>query len=218
MSPREIREPSVGEDGVERHPAFGMIGAARVQSGGGGAVLYDSDVRHQHFVTIRLSTGARRRQLSHDHLYPEQQLVEVAMSEAQWASFVSSMNVGSGVPCTVEFTAGEGKLPGIPYAPRLKESMDEVRGAADRAASAVAEAFATYREHKTAANLRTLQATIENMPANVAFAAESLSEHAENVVQKARADIEAMVVAKAEQLKLDPADLDAGVLQLGEGS
>lgn len=42
---------------------------------------------------------------------------------------------------------------------------------------------------------------------NVAFAARSLNEHAENVVQRARADIEAMVLSKATQLGLDPADL-----------
>jgi hypothetical protein len=39
------------------------------------------------------------------------------------------------------------------------------------------------------------------------FAAQSLSEHAENVVQRARADIEAVVMVKAQQLGLNPGDL-----------
>lgn len=41
----------------------------------------------------------------------------------------------------------------------------------------------------------------------MSYAAKSLSEHAENVVQRARADIEAMVVSKAEQLGIDPGEV-----------
>lgn len=49
------------------------------------------------------------------------------------------------------------------------------------------------------------------MPSNISFAAQSLTEHAENVVQRAKADIEAMVVARAKQLGLDPSDLDGSL-------
>jgi phage shock protein A len=96
--------------------------------------------------------------------------------------------------------------------------MDEVRDAAARAVQEVREAFEAYAERKTAENLRTLRARIENMPANITFAAKSLSEHAENVVQRARADVEAMVVSKVEQLGVDPGDLGVGLPQLGSGS
>jgi len=47
------------------------------------------------------------------------------------------------------------------------------------------------------------------------FAASSLAKHSENVVQKARADIEAMVISKAQQIGLDPAEMDQ--LQIGSG-
>jgi hypothetical protein len=55
------------------------------------------------------------------------------------------------------------------------------------------------------------------MPANMTFAAKSLSEHAENVVQRARADVEAMVLAKAAQLGLEPGDLGVSLPQLSAG-
>lgn len=212
---REVVEPEVDEYGAETHPAFGSIGASRVQSTG--TVLFDSDVRHQHYVVVHFSTAKRTRDLKHDHIYPDRQMVEVAMSEAQWASFVSSMNVGAGVPCTITARPGEPNVPGMPYAPRLAESMDEVRGAAHEALAAVREAFSAYKAHKTAANLRDLEIRLQNAEPNISFAATSLNEHAENVVQKARADIEAMVVAKARQLGLDPGDL-GGIHELTEGT
>ncbi|HEX7088665.1 MAG TPA: hypothetical protein VF192_00920 [Longimicrobiales bacterium] len=205
---RTNEQPTFDEHGYETHPAWGLIGAYRVQNGLPGAVLFDSDIRHGNTVRIRLSQAVRQRDLHRDWhgTTGRAGIVEVEMSEAQWASFVSSMNVGDGVPCTLRRREGE-EMPGVPYEPRLQESMAEVRSVAEEATEEVAKAFAAYREKKTAANLRTLQYAIENMPSNVTFAAKSLNEHAENVVQKARADIEAMVVAKAHQLGLEPGDL-----------
>ncbi len=216
MARRTIEKPTLTEHGDQRHPAWGMIGASRVSTSPPGATLFDSDIRHAHTVIVRIGTATRKRDLNRDWIHAGRQFVEVEMSEAQWASFVSSMNVGDGVPCTIRSREDVYDVPGVPYEPRLRESMAEVESAAARAAEQVAAAFAAYKEHKTAANLRTLGYVIANMPANIGYAAESLSEHAENVVQKARADIEAMVVTKARQLGLEPGDIGA-VAQLDAG-
>lgn len=206
--------PTKGEDGDERHPAWGMIGASRVQVGPPGATLFDSDIRHGHTIIIRLGMASRRRDLNRDWLHREDEFLEVELSEAQWASFVSAMNTGNGVPCTIRRREGEINVPGVSYEPRLQESMDETRGAAEKAFEEVQAAFEQYEAKKNAANLQRLKYAIKNAPSNIAFAGESLVEHAENVVQKARADVEAMVVSKAAQLGLDPGDLtDAHALE-----
>lgn len=198
---RENEPPTRNERGDEVHPAFGMIRASRVT--GGNKSLFDSDIQHNHYVILEISTASRKRDLNTDWIHPGRHVIEVAMSEAQWASFVSSMNT-SGVPCTLEFIAGDGDLPGLPFDSRLQLSHDETRAAAQRAFEHIKEAFAAVEEKPTKANIRSLRSAIENAPANVEFAAKSLTEHAENVVQKARADIEAMVTQKAAQIGLDP--------------
>jgi len=137
------------------------------------------------------------------------------MSEAQWASFVSTMNVGDGVPCTIQRRERQ-PVPKVPHEPRLAESMAEVRGAADKAMAEIKEAFDTYNEKRTAANRKALESAIRNAPSNIGFAAKSLSEHAENVVQKARADVEAMVLSKIEQQGLDPGEVELPLLEEGE--
>lgn len=212
---RETTEPTLNEYGSEVHPAWAMIGASRVQSGGAGAVLFDSDIRHNHYVTVRLSKAQRKRDLNRDWLHGGKQIIEVAMSEAQWASFVSSMNVGSGVPCTL-LANGLEDVPGMPYEPRLQESMDEVRGAADAALEEVKKAFEAVKAKPTKANIRSMEIVLQNATPNVEFVAKSLTEHAENVAQKMRADVEAFVVTKAQQLGLDPADI-GGMPALGQG-
>ena len=56
--------------------------------------------------------------------------------------------------------------------------------------------------------LRTLKIVTENLPSNMEFAAKSMTEHVENVVTKARSDIEGMVVrAAAEGIALEGAHL-----------
>lgn len=212
---REIQEPFINEYDNEQHPAWGLIGASRVSSSPPGAILFDSDIQHQHYVVVRVSQTARKRDLHRDWLHGRQQHIEIAMSEAQWASFVSSMNVGQGVPCTV-LSIGREQIPGFPYEPRLRESLSEVQQASQQAMEKIEAAFAAYKEKKNASNLRDLEYAIKNAPANMTFAAKSLAEHAENVVQRARADVEAMVVNKAAQMGIEPGEL-SGTLELGPG-
>lgn len=214
---REIVPPKLNERDDEVHRAFGMIGASRVQNSHPGATLFDSDIQHQHTVIVKIATASRTRNLNRDWLHREKEFVEVELSESQWASFVSSMNSGTGVPCTIRHREDDYLVPGLPYEPRLGESMDEVRTAGDRAIAKIREAFEVAAEKPTKANMQHLRAMIDNAPTNMHFAAVSLSEHAENVVQRARADIEAMVLSKAQQLGIDPADLGhAPQLEAGE--
>jgi hypothetical protein len=212
---REVTEPTTDEHGSEEHPSWVVVGAYRGSVSPPGMALFDSDIKHQHVVTVRVSRAYRKRDLHRDWIGGGTQLMEFTFSEAQWASFVSSMNSGSGVPATLGFHGGE-DIPRAPYDPRLAHSIDEVQEAATRAQADVLQAFTRYTEHKTAGNLRSLQAAINNLPANLRFAADSLTEHAENVVSRAKADIEAYVINKAEQLGIDPADI--GTPQLTEGS
>ena len=209
--PRDIQPPTTNERGDEVHPAFAMIRAARVT---GNATLFDSDTKHNHYVVVTIETATRQRSLNRDWIHGHRRLIEVAMSEAQWAGFVSSMNT-SGVPATLTYTEADGLLPELPFEPRLAMSMQETRDAADRVFTRAREALAAYEAHKTVANLRALRAALDNAGSNVEFAAQSLSEHAENVVQKARADVEAFVTQKAIALGMDPREVGGYAITAG---
>jgi hypothetical protein len=109
VEPTRVATNNAWSEYEENHPAYGMIGASRVS---GGAYLYGSDFRHQHWMTIRIHHGRLlRSDLSYDHYMAEGQIIEVELSEAQWATFVSAANVGDGVPCTINWVVGEGFLP-----------------------------------------------------------------------------------------------------------
>lgn len=203
----------INDRGEDTHPSFTLLGASRVSVGPGGSSLFDSDIKHNHTVLVRLKTAVRKRDLNHDWIHGDKQLFEVEMSEAQWASFVSSMNTGDGVPCTMRYQGYE-RVPDLPHEPRLAVSMQETRTAADRAFGRIQDAMAAYEalDPKSPAKekreaMGRLKAEIRNASANVDFASKTLAEHTENVVTKARADIEAHVVAKVRQLGIDTEEL-----------
>lgn len=214
MSIRKDQEPALNEYGDETHPAFGKARVNRVSSTPG-ASLFGSEIRHSQYVVLTIERATRKRDLNRDWIHGGGRLpvVEVAMSEAQWAGLVSSFGSG-GVPVTITGTEADPIVPAIPFAPRMEHSQRETRQAADKAFAEIADALAAYEAHKTAGNLRTLHYAVANAGANVEFAAKSLTEHAENVVEKARADIEAMVVSHANRLKLTEAQRPALALEM----
>ena len=201
------------EHGYEEHPAWGVIGASRGQTTG--TTLFDSDIVHRSTIRIRIKAATRKRDLKHDWIGGRDQLIEVELSEAQWASFVSTMNVSDGVPCTVRRIGHQPPIENPPHEPRLAVSMDETRTAAEEAYRGIQTALDAYEAAlagKAGAAerrklLSTLHYAVANAVPNVAYAGTQLTEHAENVVQRARADIEAFVVGKAGQLGLEPGDI-----------
>ncbi len=199
--PREETGVIVAEDGTESHESWITLAAFKVQSTG--QHLFDSEIRHQHFVRVRVSRCIRRRDLNRDRRHSTTTLMEFAMSHAQWGAFVSSFGDGGGVPATLLYDQ-DGIVPSEPVSEsRLTKSAREVGDAGGKALAEIRESYealeAAFERGAGKREMRdlihTLKHRIQNGPANMKFAATSLTEHVENVVTKAKTDIEAMAVA-----------------------
>jgi citrate lyase gamma subunit len=184
-------------DSVETHPAYGMIGASRVT---GHANLAGSDFNHQAYVVIELRSGRLYRGHSNDRWYGDKSLARVALSEAQWATFVSAMNVSFGVPCTMEYVNGV-RLPGItPIIDRKKQFTSEVK-------QTMQDALSKMQEAHDAAPTKKLKALIANamqeIRSNVPFVEQQFGEHMENTVEKAKIEVSAYVTGAIQRAGLD---------------
>lgn len=203
-------DPVTDEEGQERHPAFGMARVSRV-SATPGKVLFQSELRHREYIEVTLSEAARQRDLNRDWVYAEQVLVKFSMSMAQFASLVASGGT-EGVPVTIEYD--HGARPGLTMESRLALTAAEAQSAAHDAFRHIEEAEAAYEAALAAKEpagkrrqlLADLRAAIRNAAPNVDYAARQLAEHAENVVETSRADIEAMagLAAQRQQALADP--------------
>lgn len=213
-------EPAGGHhdagDVTETHPAFGQVVLHRVKSNPA-VSLFDSEIQHRTYITLTVKRATRTRSLKTDWIHDTgPAVVSFAMSEAQWASLVSSFGQGGGTPVTLEYTETDGQIPTLPFEPRLALSMDETRQAAAKIKARLDAAVTAVEEKPTKANVRALRNVLNGIEPNIEYAAKSLTEHTENVVQKARADIEAMVVAHADQIGLPAADRPALALGTAE--
>ena len=88
-------------DDREQAPYMAVVQASRVSHGHPGGILFDSEHGHQHYIQLRIHSAYRDRGLSNDWVHADKELIEVSMSEAQWAAMISTLNHGSGTPCTI---------------------------------------------------------------------------------------------------------------------
>jgi hypothetical protein len=184
---------SAHEDYRYTHPSFAQIGASNVS---GSSYLYGSDFHHQHYVVIRIQKSEMVRNLSNDRNYPRETLVEVALSEAQWATFVSSMNRGEGTQCTLQRVSGKS----VPQIPRLESRIGQFRAEGSEAADEAVAAINALRTEISESKLSQKQkdAWISRLnfiegrtTGNLRFVASQFVEHMEGVVQKAKTEISA---------------------------
>ena len=195
-------EPTVVENktpmgGVEySHPAYGDISASRVT---GHMNLYGSEFHHHGFITIRISHAKFTRSLSRDWHFKGDDIVEVALSEAQWAHFVSSMNHG-GTQCTINALGrGTGYVPRLPDPPSRQDQFNsELKKTMERSQDILNALIEKIRAMKISEKAKTelirginmAQSGISN---NAEFVAESFSEHMEETTERAKCEVNAYI-------------------------
>ena len=105
----------------ERDPSFGVVSISRVQ---GRRRLFDSPFEHQHFITLSVRRAFRSRTDLHmDYIGADEELIEIAMSEVQFAAMVTSLNMGVGTPCTI--ARWDGKIVKEPAPDQTKKTFEK---------------------------------------------------------------------------------------------
>ena len=197
-STSNIEEPVVTEtpdarhhDSITTHPAFGQINITR-QSGYG--ALYGSDFEHHNCISIEISTSELQRGLSYDRYFPRQTKIKIALSEAQWATFVSSVGQGGGVPCTIQRDE-RGMIPGLPppkartdqFAGELRQKMEHALTEAKEMRAMIAGmGLSQKKQGELISKLSSIERSIDG---NATFVAEQFDEHMENTIEAAKVEI-----------------------------
>jgi hypothetical protein len=92
-----------------KHPSYGMIAFNR-SMGGRPTRLFGSPLE-EHYGTVRvvIGTGTRIHESNMDRYHGSLrgEHIEVEMSAAQFAEVLTSMNQGSGIPCTIRYINGK---------------------------------------------------------------------------------------------------------------
>jgi hypothetical protein len=185
-------------DGERRsnHPAFAQVGASRVS---GGVRLYGSDFVHNNYIVLRIERSEVSRHLSNDWHFSGNTLIEIAMSEAQWATMISTLNMGQGTPCTLQRLEGE-RVPEIEVSRvAVDDFRDEVKETTSKAAALVAQTIEAVRaemgkglsKKRSEAILGLLEQLGRTVGSSVDFVQDQFGRHIEQQIEKAKIEISA---------------------------
>ena len=180
-----------------QHPAFGQIRFGRVS---GNQAFYGSQVNQQHYITMEIYESELERDLSHDFYFAKGKLLELRMTSNQFAELITSLNQGSGVPCTLEYVRGretpnfEGEIETKnrathrQFKQRLQTFADSLREKQILAKELVKKkTLSKDDQHKLTLHLDWLTGEIErNMP----FFMEQFQETMDKVVLEAKSEVE----------------------------
>ena len=123
LDPLEEYKVIENEMHVSKHPSFGLISASR-RSSSSNVKLFGSSIQHSQTITITISRARHDRTNGADYIHSENEIIEVEMSQVQFAEFITTMNQGSGIPCTLKHINRE-RIEEPPYISKADIFQDE---------------------------------------------------------------------------------------------
>jgi hypothetical protein len=193
-----------------RHESFGQIQFNRTSSKD--VHFYGSELPQDHYISLEIHESEIQRELTQDRHYNRGQIIRLRLSSGQFAELITSMNHGSGVPCTIERIQGKkiAELPEVEsrkdfvhrkFEDRMKMFADEIRGRQVKALELVkkkALSKADMYELQTLLNWMTME--IER---NIPFFAKCFQETMDEVVFEAKTEVENAIQHKISVLGLN---------------
>jgi ElaB/YqjD/DUF883 family membrane-anchored ribosome-binding protein len=81
-------------------PSFGVVRFSRIT---GNSRLFQSNCDLGSFIELTISTAVlcRHTDTHSDYVHDDEELIRISLSNAQFAELITNMNVGTGVPCTI---------------------------------------------------------------------------------------------------------------------
>lgn len=214
----------------EYHPSYGAISISHTS---GNASLFESDVNHQHFITIRIKETCRIIDGTHEFLGEGRELIEINMSAAQFAEFITTPNRGIGTACTIRHAIGDEPYEGVkfgrPEPPRPEPFTDKFKGEGREYMNKMIQFMTTAKTmvddilggvtKPTKANLSSLgealRMAIMQVQSNLPFVLKVLDEQTENRMQKAVTEFESYVSTRLQHMGLEALKAQAPRLTAG---
>lgn len=196
---------------VKKHPSFGMAAFSRFSSNAN-QPLFGSSIQSKQMISLRISTAEHDRDINHDRYHADRRIVEVVMSQSQFAELITSFNQGEGVPVTIRNLNGE-RMPAPPFTSKVDMFKDEFKnkmhnmGVDIERTAEDAMDILKNKERITKADREHILSQIERLlmeiRSNVPYVGSQFAEQMEKTVTEAKAEIESFVNNKVHALGME---------------
>lgn len=194
----------------ESHPAYGTVHVGRVS---GHTQLFMSPFKHQNYMSLSIQRTTKHRSLAEDRTFSSHELIQINMSEAQWARMVSSAGMGAGTPCTINHVAGK-MMPACPQQQDIEKFHKDTERYAEKAAEALDAAIATMQslldkpsvtKAERRAVLDKLTSARLSLTSGLPHVVSMLRERMEHVVSEGKTELESFFQRTASRMGLTAA-------------
>lgn len=192
----------------EQHPSYGILQISRCTSSVPKNV-FGSSIKHTNTIRMQLSKAYVRRDLSNDFYMTDDHIVEIEMSESQFAEMICSMNMGSGTPVTITWLRGEGMIEQCPYSDKRRlfenEFEDSIKKQNDLANQLMTQIEELLKKPKVGKNdlkeaMSLLQRLYSCMNEGKSFIYRQFNEQMDKTTLEAKGEVEAFIQNKMNQL------------------
>lgn len=183
------------------HESFGLAGFSRITSGSGQA-LFGSSIKHSNTIRFTVRRAEVDRHLEQDWYHPtrSQPIVEIEMSQAQFAEMITSMNMGNGVPVTIKYVEGK-EMAQCPHESKVQQHSNEFKqrmkefsqrvNTYGKELYALIEKRLPQKDQGTVKNI--VQQIVQEVESNIPFYETQFIRQMEKTQTEAKAEVEAFV-------------------------
>lgn len=191
------------DDSVRKvHPSYGLISFSRCTCSSPQA-LFGSSIKHANPIRMTISHAKVDRHINHDWYHDDGNIVEVEMSQSQFAEAITSLNMGVGVPCTITFSERDGKIKPCDFENKAEqfehEFAEKIAGASDGLDEAIKEISELFENRKSLRKsdkekiLKALQKAKMDVSSNAEYILSSFNEQMDKSVHEAKGEIESFM-------------------------
>jgi hypothetical protein len=190
---------------VRAEPSMGIVSFSRISAGGKGIGLFGSEIMHDTAICMRVYHGAEERRLNasnytFDYDSGIRPVIELLLSPLQFSELLTTMNVGSGVPCTIKYTELTGGVEHKPSETNARtQAQSELREKSRKIASSLNALLASLNDKTLSQSKRTAQYEQARMikqeiESNLPYLMEMYSEAMDKVAVDCKSEVEAFVL------------------------
>lgn len=200
-----------GKETTERHESFGLVSIHRIQ---GSTKLFGSHLENQHsYFVLEIKRADLNHGLGRNWFYGRQQLIEVHLSAAQFAEMITTLNMGTGTPCTIARVLGdhleppplqnetETKKIKSSFAADLKSLASSLLSKAEKVEAILEKKALSQADRKEITSV--LRGALQHVQANLPFVLESFHESTEKIVTQAKAEVDAFLALSIHKIGMD---------------
>jgi len=199
------------DERTESHKSFGQVSFSRI-SGSTGR-LYGTSITHENTIILEISESQFTRHLNQYWYHPKDKLIEVQMSQSQFAELITSMNMGAGVPCTIRFIKGKGLIEKPKSYDNVrdefkKEFQQEINRITENSQIALKTAKnilsqKTIKKSELSELVTVLNSIEQDLKENLRFVASQFDRQTDKSVNEAKAEVESFVENKIRSIGID---------------